>query len=126
MLRRMTSAKKVCEHIGRRSINRARRLHFDGIVAKVWQIEFLAQQPAIRVRVCRNATLPGGRKILKLGYQGSVGIKEFFWLVAAHPVFDNLQAMFVRNRVEHRNLMRAPEVLHLMSINFFRSSPSFR
>ena len=29
--------KEVCEHIGGRSIGRARCLYYDGIVAKIWQ-----------------------------------------------------------------------------------------
>ena len=125
-MRRITSARKCAKHVGWRSIQRARSLHFDGIVAKVRQIELFAQQTAVRVRVGRDAARAGRRKFLQFGNERSIRVKKFFGLVAAHPVFHYFEAVFIRDRVRHGNLVRAPEIFHLVAVYFFWPGPSFR
>ncbi len=55
---------KVGEHVGGGSVGESRSLHVDGIAAEVRQLQFLAQQAAVGVRVGGNAARAGGRKFL--------------------------------------------------------------
>ena len=67
---------------------------------------------------------PCRRKRLQLWHEFAGLVEEFLGLVTAQPVFDDLQVRWIRLRIQHRNLVRAPEVLDLVAIHLLRSGPS--
>src|SRR6185312_15991077 len=77
------------------------------------------------MRIGRNAARARGRKFAQLGFKSSFGVKQFLWLMAAHPVFDKFQALLIRRRIEYRDLVGPPKTFHFVAVNFFRPGPAF-
>src|SRR6478752_4851949 len=65
-------------------------------------------------------------KLSQLGTEATVGIKEFRWPVALHPVFEDGDVSGILVHLAHRHLMRAPVVFGALAIDFFGARPAFR
>ena len=62
------------------------------VVAEVGQLELLAQQAAVGVRVRAHAPVPLGRQRLQLRHRACPSrVEQLLGPVAAHPVFEHLQ-----------------------------------
>ncbi|MBV6517661.1 MAG: hypothetical protein HCAMLNBO_00227 [Candidatus Brocadia fulgida] len=83
-------AQVLAEGLGILVFHRAAGGNVYRIVAKIRQLEFLAQEPAVGMRVGAHAPVPPGRQCLEFGYEPAVCIEQLFMPVAAHPVFQEL------------------------------------
>ena len=91
MLRRITSARKVARVAVEESSTCAGFFDRYGVVAEVRQLQRLAQQAAVGVRVGGDAARACGRHRCELRDERAVVVEELFRLVAAHPAFDQLR-----------------------------------
>ena len=117
--------KKMAKDVGGRGVQGAGRFYVEGEVAKIRKVELFAQQTAVGVRIGGNAARAGRGKFLQFGDEGALGVEEFFGFVAAHPVFHDFQALRIGHGIENGNLVSAPEIFHLVAVDFFWSGPSF-
>ena len=116
-------AQVLAEGLGVLVHRRAAGRDVDGVLANVRKPEVLAQQPAVGVRVGAHAPVALRRQGLELGDEPAVRVEQFLGLVAAHPVFEQLQVRRVVAHVGKRHLVRAPGPFHLVALDFLRSRP---
>src|SRR5262245_54982780 len=102
----------------------SRCIDLDSIVPEIWKMQSLFQMPAVSVRVASHAPVTSRRKVLEFTKEGPILVKEFFRLVAAHPVFQLVKPFRVGLDVSHRDLVRPPETFKPVPSYFFRSRPS--
>ncbi|MGY4434738.1 hypothetical protein ACVWWO_007215 [Bradyrhizobium sp. F1.13.1] len=125
-LRRDDVAQEFPELAGRLRHDAARLSYLDGEAAEVRQLQLLLQKAAIGVRIGAHAAIAFGRERLELGNQSAVGVEQIFRLVAAHPVFENLQMRRILAAVRDRHLMRPPKTFDLLAVDFLGAGPALR
>src|SRR5690606_8892269 len=58
--------------------------------------------------------------------EATVAIEQLLRSITAQPVFEDLAVGGITPRVGYRDLVRSPEVLDLLPVDFLRSGPAFR
>ena len=92
MLLRMTSRRNSPRGLVFSYCIGARLPHVHRVVAEIGQLQVLAQQAAVGVRVGAHAPRALRRQRPQLRHQPAIGVEQLLRLVAAHPVFEQLQA----------------------------------
>ena len=100
--------------------------HLHRVAAKVGQLERLAQQPAVGVRIGAHAPVPSRRQGPELRDEPAAGVEQLLGLVAAQPVFEQLQVCGIVPHIGEGHLMRAPGSFDLVSLDLLRSGPALR
>ncbi len=117
-------AQELAQRLGVLVQHLARLLHLDRIVAEVRQLQVPAQQAAVGVRVGAHAAAARGGERTQLRHQPAVGVEQFLWLVALHPVFQQLQMLGIGAHVRERHLVRAPRALCLVAVDLLGTGPA--
>ena len=98
-------AQELAERLGVFVQGRAARRNRHGVVAKVGELEVLAQHTAVGVRVRAHPTMARGRERLELRHELSVCVEQLFRPIATHPVFEHPEVRRIRPHVGERNLV---------------------
>ncbi len=78
------------------------------------------------MRIGPHAAVALGSHLRQLRDQPPVIIEKLLGLVTLHPVFEQLDMLFLGRHIGKRNLVGAPEIFCLLAIDFFRAGPSLR
>ena len=85
-------AQELAQRLGVLVQHFAGLLHLHRVVAEIRQLQLLAQQAAVGVRVGAHAARARGASALSSGMQPAVGVEQLLGLVAAQPVLEQLQS----------------------------------
>jgi hypothetical protein len=107
-------------------LHRTAGRHGHGVLSEIREPEILTKQPAVGVRIRTHPTRALWRERAKLGLQRPARLEQLFWLVAAHPVFEQFQVGRIVAHVGERDLMRPPRRLDLVSLDLLGPRPSLR
>src|SRR5690606_4325020 len=101
-------------------------MDIDGEALPVRQDEVLLQHSAIGMRQRSHALVTVGSKRSEFRQEATVAIEQLLRSITAQPVFEDLAVGGITPRVGYRDLVRSPEVLDLLPVDFLRSGPAFR
>ena len=76
------------------------------------------------MRIGPHAAIAERSERPKLGHQPAALVEERLWLIATHPVLEQLQMALLRPNIGDRNLMSAPEALDLLAVDLSRPRPA--
>src|SRR5262249_32728859 len=119
-------AQKHSERAGVLHLQLTRLFKLDSVLSKVGQVKPFLEEPSVCVRIRTHATVALRRKLTEVGYQCSVGIKQFFRFVTTHPGLEYFQLFRIFLHRGQRHLVCSPESLELVSSHFCRRGPALR
>ena len=96
----------------------------DGEAAEVGHDERLHQQTAVGVGVHAHAAAAFGREIGEVGAEAAFLVEELFGLVAAHPVFEELEVVGLLENLAEGDLMGAPGAFDGLAVDEFGAGPA--
>src|SRR5581483_12248845 len=95
------------------------------VVTKMRHGHWFEKNAAVGMRIHPHPPTSFGRQRRQLVFESSILVKQFFRLVAAHPIFEDAQMSWIVPDIVHRHLMRAPRSFDRLAVDFFWTSPSF-
>src|SRR5579883_3660950 len=84
-----------------------------------------AKAAAVGMRIGADAAIAFGCKRGDVGFEAPSLIEELFGFITALPFFELGEMRLVLLGIGDRNLMRAPEVLDFVTVDFLGSGPAF-
>ena len=101
-----------------------RLFNFERIVRKVGHIQVDQQFSTIRMGIGPHSPITFRRECGQFREEPSLLVKQLFWFVAVHPLFQYFQVRGIGLHIFYRDLMRPEGALDREAIDLFGSSPA--
>src|SRR5579859_879133 len=99
--------------------------HVKRIIGECWQVQVYQQFTAVRMGIGSHPTIPLWGKCGQISDQVTLLIEEVFWVIAAHPLLQDVQVRRIFSHIRNGHLMGAEGPFNGQTIHLFGSRPSF-
>jgi len=117
-------AQEHAQGLGVLRLDLSRLGDLDAVVAKIGHAQGLLEDAAVGVGVGAHAPVTFGRQFTQCRLRRAFGAEQRLRLVAAHPLFQQLEVGRVLLHVGDGHLVGAPEAFHLVTIHFAGRAPA--